>query len=476
MMRLKRNDGLEPAARRHEASPRDLAGVSTDPTPERRWQRFAEGDQWLLFVLFLVPMIGYIHRLIVNILIEPISLELAISDTEASLLQGPPFALAYAVMLIPMGLLADRGYRLLLLGIGALIWSFGTLLCGLATSFDMLFLARLIVGVGEAALTPAIVSLIGDRFAGDRRGLAMGVFFAGINTGFSSAYAVGGITLEAAEAGYFQFVPLLGDLSPWRQVFAFLAIPGFVIPLLLFTLRAPPGRDNLDRGRFRSTLALLFRNSSFTVLLLLVMLVVSLLAVADNGIYAWLPRLLSRTYALSASESGIALGIVVAVGGFLGGPIGGNLSDYFSRRYGTAGPLLVVLLGTVTAACVVPLYAAGHLLLVYAATAIWVLALVSTTASAYTFIALAAPPRLRGLASSIIASVSTLIGLGLGPTVIAVVLEQFDFSREQVDLAIIAAALPLCAVALGLAIAVWRLQRGSRLAPQPGEARSPVAK
>ncbi|MEQ9463523.1 MAG: MFS transporter [Haliea sp.] len=448
--------------------------ATTLPRPGGLTTRFPEGGYWLLFVLFLVPLIGYVHRLIINILIDPISLELGISDTQASFLQGPPFAVAYALMVIPMGLLADRGNRLLLLSIGALIWSLGTLLCGAATGYGMLFAARLIVGVGEAALTPAIVSYIGDSFGGGRRGLAMGIFFMGINAGFSSAYAIGGITLEAAEAGFFQVVPVLGEIAPWRQVFVVLSIPGFLIPLLLLTLREPPRQEDPERDGTVSTLALLFRRSTFTVLLLLLVLVVSLLAVADNGIYAWLPRLLTRMYMLSPSETGIALGIIVAIGGLVGGPIGGNLSDYFTRRYGAAGPLLVVLLGTVIAACVTPLYAVGSVWLVYAATGLWVVALVSITASAYTFIAIAAPPQLRGVASSAVVSVSSLIGLGLGPTVIAVTLEQLALSRERVDLAIIAAALPLCAVALVLAIATWRIIRRSPLAlvPAPGETRS----
>ena len=441
--------------------------MNAGPAKLRRWWQLPPGHHWLLLVLFLVPLIGYVHRLIINILIEPISLELAISDTEASFLQGPPFAVAYALMVVPMGLLADRANRLLLLSLGALIWSLGTLLCGVATGFGMLFLARIIVGVGEAALTPAVVSFIGDSFAGDRRGLAMGIFFMGINAGFSSAYAIGGLTLEAAEAGVFQLLPLVGEFAPWRQVFAVLSIPGFLIPLLLMTLREPGRQDTTEAGSSVRTLALLFQRSTFTVVLLLVVLVISLLAVADNGIYAWLPRLLSRIYLLSPSEVGIALGIIVAIGGLLGGPIGGNLSDYFSRRTGAAGPLLVLLLGTFTAACVIPLYATGSLWLVYLATGLWVVALVSTTAAAYTFIAIAAPARLRGVASSAVASVSSLIGLGFGPTVIALALEQLAFPRERVDLAIIAAALPLCAAALFLAIAVWRVNRRSPLGLVP---------
>jgi MFS family permease len=419
----------------------------------------AGNGPWMLLVLFTVPLIGYVHRLIINILIDPISRELAITDTQASFLQGPPFAVAYALMVIPMGLLADRGNRLMLLGAGAVVWSFGTLACGLAPDYGWLFLARLIVGIGEAALTPAVVSFIADSFAGDRRGFAMGVFFTGINAGFSSAYAIGGITLEAAEAGAFAGVPMLGELSAWRQVFAILSVPGFLIPLLIVTLREPTRQSgNRPTGAWQ-TLSQLFRPSPYSLVLLLLVLLIALLAIADNGIYAWLPRLLSRVYELKAGHIGIVLGIIVAIGGFVGGPLGGTLSDRFATRFGSASPLLVILIGAAIATAAVPLFATDVLPLVYLATGVWVIALVSTTSSIYTFIAVAAPPRLRGVSASAVTSVSSLIGLGFGPTVIALALERFAFAHERVDLAIVAAALPLCVVALALALVVWGLRK-----------------
>jgi len=414
---------------------------------------------WLLVVLFTVPLIGYVHRLIINILIDPISQELAITDTQASFLQGPPFAVAYALMVIPMGLLADQGNRLLLLGTGAIIWSLGTLMCGMAPDFSWLFFARLVVGIGEAALTPAVVSFIGDSFAGDHRGFAMGVFFTGINAGFSSAYAIGGITLEAAQAGSFAGLPVLGELAPWRQVFVILSLPGFLIPLMMLTLREPPRLGNASQSGPWQSLSQLFSRSLFSFALMLLIVLVALLAIADNGIYAWLPRLLSRVYELKASHVGIALGIIVAIGGLIGGPLGGMLSDGFAARFGKASPLLVILLGASVASAAVPLFASGSLLLVYAATGMWVIALVSTTTSAYTFIAVAAPARLRGVAASSVTSVSSLIGLGFGPTVIAVALERFDFAGERVDLAILAAALPLCLLAIVLAFILWGLRQ-----------------
>ena len=209
-----------------------------NPGSSREWWR----DLWLYFVLFAIPLVGYIHRLVINILIDPIGLEFGLTDTQASLLQGPPFALVYGLMVIPMGLLADRGSRVLLLGSGAILWSMGTLMCGLAPTFAWLFAARMLVGLGEAALMPAAVSLIGDRFPENRRGLAVGIFFMGINAGFSSAYAVGGMALDLAQAGALEVAPFLAEMSPWRQVFFVLALPGFILPLLLASIGEPERR------------------------------------------------------------------------------------------------------------------------------------------------------------------------------------------------------------------------------------------
>jgi MFS family permease len=418
---------------------------------------------WLLVLLFLIPMIGYIHRLIINILIDPISAEMALTDTQASFLQGPPFALAYGLMVIPMGLLVDRHQRLTLLSAGALIWSAGTLYCGIAYDFNQLFLARLIVGVGEAALTPAVVSLVGDAFTGPRRGMAMGVFFTGINAGFSSAYAVGGAALELAESGQFSALPLIGEFSAWRQVFCVLALPGFLIPLLIFTLREPTRELTGTNAEPRIT-GEIFRSTGFTAVLFLLIATTSLISIVDNGVYAWLPRLLSRLYELEPTQVGVSLGIVVVIGGLVGGPLGGYANDKFFRRLGSSGPLVTVFVSAVLALCALPLYASQALVLVYAATGLWVIAVVACTSSTFTFISVAAPAHLRGVASSVVTAAIALIGLGLGPTTIAVALEQLPFGRERVDLAIVVTALPICLLAATCAYMALRSYRRSESA------------
>ena len=444
-----------------------MNGISTgrdvNPGSSRPWWR----ELWLYFVLFAIPLVGYIHRLVINILIDPIGLEFGLTDTQASLLQGPPFALAYGLMVIPMGLLADRGSRVLLLGAGAILWSMGTLMCGFASTFAWLFAARMLVGLGEAALMPAAVSLIGDRFPENRRGLAMGIFFMGVNAGFSSAYAVGGIALDLAQAGALAVIPFLTEMSPWRQVFFVLALPGFILPLLLISIGEPERRTAIQHDRVGRSIRRLFSAQPLATILVLLILQATAIAVADNGIYAWLPRLLSRLYELGSTEIGLTLGAVVAIAGALGGPLAGRLTDHWVQRKGPAGPLLVIAVAIGAATIAAPMYALGSIWLVYAATAIWVTAVVAASATTFAFVSIAVPDRLRGISASLITSVMALVGLGAGPTTIAAALEGFAFTHDRVDAAMVVSALPLCCIAL---VVVAVILRKVRHLPAPAEA------
>ena len=424
-------------------------------------------ELWLYFVLFAIPLVGYIHRLVINILIDPIGLEFGLTDTQASLLQGPPFALVYGLMVIPMGLLADRGSRVLVLGIGAILWSMGTLMCGFAPTFAWLFAARMLVGLGEAALMPATVSLIGDSFPEHRRGLAMGIFFMGVNAGFSSAYAVGGIALDLAQAGALAVTPFArGDVSLASGVLG--ACPSRLHPAAATDFDRRTGTADGNSARSGEPVDTpLFSSQPLATILVLLILQATAIAVADNGIYAWLPRLLSRLYELGSTEIGLTLGAVVAIAGALGGPLAGRLTDHWVKRKGPAGPLLVIAVAIAAATIAAPMFALGSVWLVYAATAIWVTAVVAASATTFAFVSIAVPDRLRGISSSLITSVMALVGLGAGPTTIAAALEGFAFAHDRVDAAMVVSALPLCCIAL---IVVAVILRKVRYLPAPAEA------
>ena len=146
----------------------DADGVRQPPTPARAW--------WAIFVLFLAYMLSYVDRTIIALLVEPLRVDLGLTDTQISLLQGLAFAIFYTGLSIPIAILADRHSRRAIIGVGIVFWSAMTSACGLAGNFWQLFIARMGVGVGEATLGPSAYSLIGDLFPEERRGRAMAVF------------------------------------------------------------------------------------------------------------------------------------------------------------------------------------------------------------------------------------------------------------------------------------------------------------
>src|SRR6266704_5245806 len=119
---------------------------------------------YVVCVLVLANLLSYTDRQILSLLVDPIRHDLSISDTQVGLLIGTAFALVYGVAGLPFGWLADRLRRRDLIVTGIVLWSLGTVCCGLSQNFAQFFAARLLVGIGEAVLTPASISLISDSF------------------------------------------------------------------------------------------------------------------------------------------------------------------------------------------------------------------------------------------------------------------------------------------------------------------------
>ena len=133
---------------------------------------------WYVVLLCMVAYIfSFIDRQILALMIEPIKADLHISDTQFSLLHGLAFSLFYAFMGLPLAYLADRFSRPKLIAIGVVFWSIATVACGLSKNFIHLFLSRVGVGVGEAALSPAAYSMFSDMFSKEKLGRAVAVYF-----------------------------------------------------------------------------------------------------------------------------------------------------------------------------------------------------------------------------------------------------------------------------------------------------------
>lgn len=291
----------------------------------------------------LANLSGFIDRLILALLVEPLQRDLHLSLTQTGILIGLPFAVFYSIVGLPIARLADRSNRRNIISAGIALWSIMTAVCGLAGSFWRLFLARIGVGVGEATLQAPATSLIPDLFPRERLGLAMSVYGTGTFIGSGLAYFIGGWIVGLMSTQSAWTVPLVGQVRPWQSVFFVVGLPGLLIALLTrFTVREPERRGHVGaqplsavfqyiRANFRTFASLTF---GFT-----------LSATVNYGLALWLAKFLSQQYGWPASRAGMVQGILTMTIGTVGVLLGGRLADNYVRRGKTDGVLRVGVIG-----------------------------------------------------------------------------------------------------------------------------------
>ena len=192
-------------------------------------------------VLIIAALIAYIDRQVVAIVVDQMKADLGVGDAQIGWLYGV-FAIFYAVAGLPIAWLSDRKSRKHIIAIGIFFWSLMTMACGLTKSFWLVFLARIGVGVGEATLTPATNSLIGDYFPRDKIALALSVVQAGPIMGSGIAFIIGGYVYGIVEQAEPLTLPFFGELAPWQQTFLYVGAPGLVIAFLFLLIREPVRR------------------------------------------------------------------------------------------------------------------------------------------------------------------------------------------------------------------------------------------
>jgi MFS family permease len=419
----------------------------------------AGGQAWyIVAVLTLANVSGFVDRQILALLVEPIKRDLGVTDTQVSLLMGLSFAVFYSVLGVPIGRLADRRSRRAIVAIGAALWSGLTALSGLARSFGQLFALRVGVGVGEATLGPSAVSLIADAFPRERRGSAMSVYMLGTFLGSGIAYALGAWVVGLAAAQEAWSLPLVGEVRPWQSVFFVVGLPGLVIAALAMTMREParsaartaaiPMREVLDY----------FRCHARTMLTLSFGFACS--AAVNYGIGAWLATFFVRTHGWTATEAGTLQGALTMTVGVLGTLLGGWLTDRGVRAGRVDAPVTVGLV-----AAVGMLVTAGAYPLVSSATAAAVLLVPVNLFAAMPWgaanaaVAEALPARMRGQGSAVYFLVVNLFAGAFGPTAVALLTDRVfgDPAALRWSLAVCTVAgMTITIVLLGIARGAYR--------------------
>ena len=368
---------------------------SEEPQRERRY---------VLAVLVLVFASSHVDRQIMGILGQPIKESLALTDTQLGLMTGLMFALFYATLGMPMAMWADRGNRRNIIALSISLWSAATALCGAASNYGQLLIARVFVGVGEAGSNPPSHSIISDLYEPEIRTTAMAIFATGVNFGILIGFLLGG---------------WVNEWIGWRWAFVIAGLPGLILGLIVrFTVREPL-RGQSDPG------ALVKRAPPFPVVIrtmvkkpvvLHFVLGSALASFVGYAVVLWIPVYFVRIHEVGTGMTGTWLALLIGGGGALGTFLGGYFADRLSIRYGPSWRSWIVAIAIVAALpfSLVTYFSdsAFRGFIAFVVPAILGGVFIGPT---FAMVQSQMPIEMRSVAASLNLFVGNIIGLGLGP-------------------------------------------------------------
>jgi MFS family permease len=371
----------------------------------------------LLAVLTLLNVLNFADRFLLVSFGNSIIEDLQLSKFQFTLLTGLVFSVFYVVFGLFAGSLADRHHRPRLIAGGLALWSALTAATGLAVTFAQAALARVFIGVGEAVLTPASMSMLSDRLPPSRHGLAAGVYYLGIPVGIGSSFIFAGV---------------MGPVLGWRGTFITLGLVGLAATALVLLLRDPPrgggavlGPEGARIGSFRESVAGLARvlraNPVFGLTLFGAAAAIFVQGVAVLDIVWWVQE---RGYSESRAQQ--LTGLLFLVGGIIGALFGGLGADAAYRR-GKGGRLKFL---AVCYLLVVPVgigyrFSEPDTFLFYACAFIGAASFMMPYGTTFSTVQEVVPVNLRGAAVALLILFNTLVGHAAGAALAGYLADSF---------------------------------------------------
>jgi MFS family permease len=397
---------------------------------QRRTGRSSVYPWYVVALLGCGYAVSFLDRALVGVAGAPIKHDLALSDTQFGLLQGTSFVILYSLAGLPLGRLADRADRRRMIAIGILFWTGMTALCGLAGSFATFFLARIGVGLGEASLVPAGISLIGSLISRERMGRAMAIFIMGATSGTAIALMGGGYLLTRLTALGGLSLPLVGALAPWQMLFLIACLPGLAVAGLILSIREPARGPTAPQAPASLRAALAHVRTHGRAYGFLTAATCCNVTIAQTQ-GAWTPLFFVRHFGLQPGASALLVGIMFVVSAPTGQFAGGVLIDRLQAR-GVAGAQNLVM-AICLALALVPgaiFCLSDRLWLSQATYPVFVFLVSAATPTGLAALQLLTPARHRGTLGALFLSVVTLVGLGFGPPLVGLLTDRL-FGDEK---------------------------------------------
>lgn len=396
-----------------------------------------------LALLLLVYIFNFLDRNLILMQFGSIQKEFGLTDTELALLGTTSFVIFYTLLGVPFGRLADRVPRTRMIAVGLATWSLFSGLTGLAGDFWSLFACRVMVGVGEATLGPAALSLLSDWYAPQKRATVQSIYSAGVPLGAAAAFFLGG---------------WIGQEWGWRSAFYVLGFPGIVLAVLVWRLPEParatpvarPADRQADSGGIRALFAapaLPWHLAGY-----------AMFAAASYSLSIWVPKLLERSYSVPKAEIGLLAGLGSLIAGGLATAFGGWIADRFRARHPGGRMRFSALCALACAPLWLTLLLSGSLPVMFAAFVLLLgLGLAWLGPAAADVVTLAGPDR-RGLGVGVYLFVVNLVGYGLAPPLTGWIADSLGGAANPMAARDALLMAPLCCVAASALL--WR---GSRL-------------
>jgi MFS family permease len=417
-----------------------MAQTETNPT-----QKASLYAWYALALLMFVYVLNFLDRTIIYILFPLIKKEMAFSDTQLALLGTTSFVIFYTLLGIPFGRMADKGSRTKIIAAGVVVWSLFSGLTAFANDFWTIFFCRVMVGVGEATLGPAAISLLSDFFPPAKRATVTSIYSMGIAIGAGLAALLGG---------------MLGQYG-WRLAFMIVGFPGIIFGVLVFLLREPPRTSAAasDSAYSDGDWRRLLRNRSFVLLCV----GYALLGLATNNLSIWGATFYSRLHQFDLVTIGFFGGILTLAAGIPATLFGGAIADKFRRARRGGRMLYGSLLSLISVPFWLLLIFTDNVYLILLANFVLLAAALGWLGAAAADATEIAGVNLRGLAIAIYFFSVNIAAYLIGSNLIGILNDKFGATADP---AMMRYALAVCPAACLLAALCLYLGSRSREGPE----------
>lgn len=378
----------------------------------------AKYSWYIVALVTLAYSLAVIDRVSLGLLVGPIQADLSLSDTQFGLLHGLAFVLFSAIAGFPLGMGVDRWSRKKILLLGTSVLALATMSSALAGTFLLLFIARVFVGAGDAAISPASSALIADNFAPEKRARAYGVYACGIAIGSGAAFTFSAYLLDLSEQLQARDVLFFAQLKIWQVCFFLMAIPGLLLSLvILFSVKDSKATQPSEASAKSHSLKELFEFvGSKKKVYIGIIIGMAITYIAGNAFFSWYVAYLIRAFSFTPQEAGGAIGAITVPIGLFSALSSGLVTSWFYKKGRQDAPLITILIMVVTSSSF--LFASAMAPTATLSLVFFGLSAVTVNwgfPSSLTALNNITPPHFRGQVTALFTMALGVIAIGFGP-------------------------------------------------------------